>query len=313
MWRRINQKSIYQIGLDSQKLIAESISEIDKVSRERNNQFVRSLTYTVKTSEQKDSLDYDTLRQGDSFGQVQSNREQYSVNVQTPIRYDLIGQVASRTNLTRRTVVAVLSEINSAVFSQFKHNPEAFISEVSRIINEQQAKLIVQNIAYELTQERYDSNDIFVSNIPLSDTAIKANRHVWEYVETDSDVERKFLAELEQHINEVVVYAKLPKNFVIPTPFGGYNPDWAIAFNQDKVRHVYFVAETKGSTSEIDLRETEKQKIASAKAFFAKLQQTQGNNSEFEQVDTLAAVEKMPVSYEVVNSFDSLMQIVGMK
>ena len=313
LWRRINQKSIYQIQLDSEKLIAESISEIDKVSRERNNNFVQSLTYTVKTSEQKDSLDYDTVKQGDSFGQVQSNREQYSVNVQTPIRYDLIGQVASRTNLTRRTVVAVLSKINSAVFSQFKHNPEAFISEVSRIINEQQAKLIVQNIAYELTQERYDSNDIFVSNIPLSDTAIKANRHVWEYVETDSDVERKFLAELEQHINEVVVYAKLPKNFVIPTPFGGYNPDWAIAFNQDKVRHVYFVAETKGSTSEIDLRETEKQKIASAKAFFAKLQQTQGNNSEFEQVDTLAAVEKMPVSYEVVNSFDSLMQIVGMK
>ncbi|QQU06723.1 DEAD/DEAH box helicase family protein [Moraxella osloensis] len=313
LWRRINQKSIYQIQLDSEKLIAESISEIDKVSRERNNNFVQSLTYTVKTSEQKDSLDYDTVKQGDSFGQVQSNREQYSVNVQTPIRYDLIGQVASRTNLTRRTVVAVLSKINSAVFSQFKHNPEAFISEVSRLINEQQAKLIVQNIAYELTSERYDSNDIFVSNIPLSDTAIKANRHVWEYVETDSDVERKFLAELEQHINEVVVYAKLPKNFVIPTPFGGYNPDWAIAFNQDKVRHVYFVAETKGSTSEIDLRETEKQKIASAKAFFAKLQQTQGNNGELEQVDTLAAVEKMPVSYEVVNSFDSLMQIVGMK
>ena len=313
LWRRINQKSIYQIQLDSDKLIAESISEIDKVSRERNNNFVQSLTYTVKTSEQKDSLDYDTVKQGDSFGQVQSNREQYSVNVQTPIRYDLIGQVASRTNLTRRTVVAVLSKINSAVFSQFKHNPEAFISEVSRIINEQQAKLIVQNIAYELTQERYDSNDIFVSNIPLSDTAIKANRHVWEYVETDSDVERKFLAELEQHINEVVVYAKLPKNFVIPTPFGGYNPDWAIAFNQDKVRHVYFVAETKGSTSEIDLRETEKQKISSAKAFFAKLQQTQGNNSELEQVDTLAAVEKMPVSYEVVNSFDSLIQIVGIK
>lgn len=313
LWRRINQKSIYQIQLDSEKLIAESISEIDKVSRERNNNFVQSLTYTVKTSEQKDSLDYDTLRQGDSFGQVQSNREQYSVNVQTPIRYDLIGQVASRTNLTRRTVVAVLSKINSAVFSQFKHNPEAFISEVSRIINEQQAKLIVQNIAYELTQERYDSNDIFVSNIPLSDTAIKANRHVWEYVETDSDVERKFLAELEQHINEVVVYAKLPKNFVIPTPFGGYNPDWAIAFNQDKVRHVYFVAETKGSTSEIDLRETEKQKIASAKAFFAKLQQAHQNNGELEQTDTLAGVAQMPISYQVVDSFDSLMQIVGKK
>lgn len=313
LWRRINQKSIYQIGLDSDKLIAESISEIDKVSRERNNQFVRSLTYTIKTAGQQDNIDYESLKQGDSFGQVRSNREQYNVNVQTPIKYDLIGQVATRTHLTRRSVVAILSKINSAVFSQFKYNPEAFISEVSRLINEQQAKLIVQNIAYELTTERYDSNDIFVSNLPLSDKAIKATRHVWDYVETDSDIERKFLDELEQHIDEVVVYAKLPKNFVIPTPFGGYNPDWAIAFNQDKVRHVYFVAETKGSTSEIDLRETEKQKIASAKAFFAKLQQTQGNNSEFEQVDTLAAVEKMPVSYEVVNSFDSLMQIVGMK
>lgn len=104
-----------------------------------------------------------------------------------------------------------------------------------------------------------------------------------------------------------------PKSFVIPTPFGGYNPDWAIAFNQDKVRQIYFVAETKGSMSEANLRETEKQKIVSAKAFFAKLQQIQGNNSELEQADTLAAVEKMPVSYEVVNSFDSLMQIVGMK
>ena len=313
LWRRINQKSIYQIGLDSDKLVAESISEIDKVSRERNNQFVRSLTYTVKTANQQDNIDYELLKKGESFGQVQSNREQYSVNVQTPIKYDLIGQVARRTRLTRRTVVAILGKINSAVFSQFKHNPEAFISEVSRIINEQQARLIVQNIAYELTSERYDSNDIFVSNLPLSDNAIKASRHVWEYVETDSDIERKFLAELEQHINEVVVYAKLPKNFEIPTPFGGYNPDWAIAFNQDKVRHVYFVAETKGSTSEKDLRETEKQKIASAKAFFAKLQQSQIQNAELDQADNLANVEQLPISYEVVNSFDSLMQIVGMK
>ena len=313
LWRRINQKSIYQIGLDSDKLIAESISEIDKVSRERNNQFVRSLTYTIKTAGQQDNIDYESLKQGDSFGQVRSNREQYNVNVQTPIKYDLIGQVATRTHLTRRSVVAILSKINSAVFSQFKYNPEAFISEVSRIINEQQAKLIVQNIAYELTTERYDSNDIFVSNLPLSDKAIKATRHVWDYVETDSDIERKFLDELEQHIDEVVVYAKLPKNFEIPTPFGGYNPDWAIAFNQDKVRHVYFVAETKGSMSDADLRDSEKHKIKSAKLFFAKLQQAHQNNGELEQTDTLAGVAQMPISYQVVDSFDSLMQIVGKK
>lgn len=305
LWRRINQKSIYQINLDSEKLINKSIDEIDKVSRERNNNFVQSLTYIVKTANQQETIDYDTLKEGDSFGQVQASRQAYSVNVQTPIRYDLIGQVADRTNLTRRTVAAILTKINTAVFSQFKQNPEAFISEVSRIINEQQAELIIQKITYELTEECYDSSDIFVSNIPLSNGAIKADRHVWEYVETDSDSERKFLLELEQHINDVVVYAKLPKNFVIPTPFGDYNPDWAIAFNQDKVRHMYLVAETKGSMSESNLRATEKQKIKSAEAFFAKLQTVQDNNAKPYKKET------MPISYQVVDSFDSLMQIVG--
>ena len=313
LWRRISQKAIFQIQLDSDKLIADSISAIEQVSRERNNQFVRSLTYTVKTANQQDNLDYNTLQKGESFGQVQSSHEQYSANVQTPLKYDLIGQVASRTQLTRPTVVAILCQINAAVFAQFKYNPEAFISEISRIIGEQRARLVVQNIAYELTQERYDSSDIFISNLPLSDNAIKASRHVWQYVETDSDIERKFLAELEQHINEVVVYAKLPKSFEIPTPFGGYNPDWAIAFNQDKVRHVYFVAETKGSTSELALRATEQQKIASAKVFFAKLQDSQAHDGKLEQMDTAANVASVPISYQVVDSFDSLMQIVGMK
>ena len=308
LWRRINQKTIYQIHLDSETLIADCIAQIDKVSRERNNQFVRSLTYTIKTAGQQDNIDYNTLKTGDSFDNVESKREQYSVDVQTQIKYDLIGQIANRTNLTRRSVVAILSKINSAVFSQFKHNPEAFISEISRIIDEQQAKLIVQNIAYELTTQQYNSNEIFVSNLPLSDSAIKASRHVWEYVETDSTIEKKFVAELEEHLEDVVVYAKLPKNFVIPTPFGGYNPDWAIAFNQDngKKRHVYFIAETKGSLNESDLRENERQKIESAKRFFHTLQQQIVPNDD---VDTL----KTPICYSVVDSFENLMQIVAIR
>lgn len=313
LWRRINQKSIYQIKLDSEKLINKSIAEIDKVSRERNNNFVQSLTYIVKTANQQENIDYDTLKEGGSFGQVQASHQAYSVNVQTPIRYDLIGQVASRTNLTRRTVVAILTKINSAVFSQFKHYPEAFISETSRIINEQKAELIIQKIAYELTEERYDSSDIFVSNIPLSNNATKANRHVWEYVETNSKIERNFVLELEQHIDDVVVYAKLPKSFEIPTPFGGYNPDWAIAFNQNKVRHVYLVAETKGSLDKSKLRATENQKIESAKAFFAKLQATQSDDTKLYHKDTVAKVSSMPVVYQVVDSFESLMQMIGMK
>lgn len=303
LWRQINQKSIYQIQLDSDKLIKDSITAINQTSHERNNHFVLPLTYVIKTAKQQDHIDQNTLKQGEGFKKVQTDHEQYSTHVQTPIKYDLIGQVADQTNLTRRTVAAILAQIEPSVFAQFNHHPEAFIAEVSRLICEQSAKLIVQNITYELTQERYDSHEIFVSNVLLSDNATFATRHVWQYVETDSQIEREFVAELEQAVNDVVVYAKLPKNFTIPTPFGGYNPDWAIAFNQDSVHHVYFVAETKGSAHAIDLREREKQKIASAGAFFDKLGQS--------QTDETADKQPMPITYAVVSNFEQLMQMVG--
>jgi type III restriction enzyme len=67
-------------------------------------------------------------------------------------------------------------------------------------------------------------------------------------------VEREFAEELDAS-TEVKVYAKLPRGFAIPTPVGDYNPDWAIAFDAGKVRHIYFIAETKGSMSSLELRE----------------------------------------------------------
>lgn len=203
------------------------------------------------------------------------------------------------------------------VFGTFKRNPEAFISEISRIINDEQAKLIVQNISYKLTKARYHTTEIFVSNthIPISERTIATERHVYDHVETDSNIEQQFVKALEEAVDDVVVYAKLPKSFTIPTPFGGYNPDWAIAFNQDKagqkIRNVYFVAETKGSMSQSDLRDSEKHKIESAKAFFAKLSQSQ--DDDLLNDDKKAGVASIPVSYQVVDSFERLMQIVGME
>jgi restriction endonuclease len=83
--------------------------------------------------------------------------------------------------------------------------------------------------------------------------AFQANRHVYDYVFTDSEIERKFVRELDSG-TEVEVYAELPKAFLIPTPVGNYNPDWAIAFIPGTVKHIYFIAETKGSLSSMDLR-----------------------------------------------------------
>lgn len=314
LWRRINQKAIFQINLDSQILIEASIKAVDNTSRDKGGKFVPSLTYTIKTAEQTDQLDYDTLNTGEGFEKANTHYERYAINVHTPITYDLVGQVAKSTKLTRRTVVAILKGINKTVFAQFTHNPEAFIGEISRIINEEKARLIVQKISYELTAQSYNSNEIFVDNVPLPDNATPATRHIYDFVPTDSKIEQHFVKALEEAVDDVVVYAKLPKNFEIPTPFGGYNPDWAIAFNQDKagqkIRNVYFVAETKGGMSQSDLRDSEKHKIQSAKLFFEKLGQAQPQDDTLLTQDKQAGVDSVPISYQVVDSFERLIQIV---
>lgn len=111
---------------------------------------------------------------------------------------------------------------------------------------------------------------------------------------TDSKVERDFVKELDT-ASEVVVYAKLPRGFLIPTPVGDYNPDWAISFREGTIKHIYFVAETKGSMSSMELREIEQTKIECARKFFDEM------NRRF-------APEN--VKYEVVDSFDKLMDVV---
>ncbi|OJK06107.1 restriction endonuclease subunit R [Acinetobacter baumannii] len=296
LWSRINRKAVYQIHLDSEKLIEQSISAVERTAVERNNKFVETLSYKLAEATQNDESTYEQVKAKEMFGKVTSKTEVANISIQSQVAYDLIGNIADDTNLTRKTVARILQGINAAVFAQFKLNPEAFIREMSRIINEQQAKMVIQGLKYNPLDSTYPDNEIFVSNENIPLQAYKAERHIWDYVVTDSDNERKFVEELDG-ADEVVVYAKLPDRFQIPTPFGSYNPDWAIAFNKDKVRQIYFVAETKGSMLDSDLREKEKRKIDSAKKFFATLNE---ENQSLEDV----------VHYSVIDSFGSLMNLV---
>lgn len=296
LWSRINRKAVYQIHLDSEKLIEQSISAVERTAKERNNKFVETLSYKLAEATQNDESTYEQVKAKEMFGKVTSKTEVANISIQSQVTYDLIGNIADDTNLTRKTVARILQGINAAVFAQFKLNPEAFIREMSRIINEQQAKMVIQGLKYNPLDSTYPDNEIFVSNENIPLQAYKAERHIWDYVVTDSDNERKFVEELDG-ADEVVVYAKLPDRFQIPTPFGSYNPDWAIAFNKDKVRQIYFVAETKGSMLDSDLREKEKRKIDSAKKFFATL------NEEHQPLDDI-------VHYSVIDSFGSLMKLV---
>ena len=183
------------------------------------------------------------------------------------------------------------------MFGQFKENPEHFISEASRIIAEQKATMVIERLAYDGLTEHYDV-DIFTANQTgqdFSKATAKLKNHVYDYVVSDSDVERRFVRELDTS-NEVVVYAKLPRGFLIPTPVGDYNPDWAISFKEGSVRHIYFVAETKGTMSSMKLREIENTKIACARKFFDEIG---------------SRVSEDRVKYDVVTDYTKLMDIVG--
>ena len=291
LWSRINRKAAYSVRFDSAELVGNAVTEMNAHLR------VTPLQYTIQRGEQADVTTLDELKSGQGFvlkaTETESNR-QHSVN--SAVKYDLVGKLAEGTQLTRRTVVDILKGLNVAVFAQFKTNPEHFIAEARRLINEQKATMIVEHLAYDPVEERYEL-DIFTAGQTKQDfsrSGAKLDRHIYDYVLTDSNIEREFVKVLDT-ASEVVVYAKLPRGFLIPTPVGDYNPDWAIAFKEGVVKHVYFVAETKGSMSSMELRKIEETKIACARKFF-------------DQLNLRYAPEN--VKYDVVNSFDKLMELV---
>ena len=288
LWNRINRKAAYTVEFETPELVAKCVKALEVELK------VSPMQYTVVSGEQADTATYDGIARGESFKVMESTTDYSRVSVHSAVKYDLIGRLADETKLTRSTVASVLQGINKAVFSQYRTNPEDFMQKAARLMNEQKATVIVEHIAYDPTGDTH-TMDIFTQDKPKEDfsKAVKASHHIYDYVFTDSQNERNFVHELDAS-TEVVVYAKLPKGFFIPTPVGNYNPDWAIAFQEGKVKHVYFVAETKGSMSSMDLRKIEESKIECARKFFTKITSDQ-------------------VKYDVVDSFGTLMDLVALR
>ena len=290
LWNRINRKAAYSVNFDSKELVAKCIATLDAEMR------VVPLQYTVQRGEQSETATYDELRGGDAFKLVKTEIADEHVSVHSSVKYDLVGKIAEATQLTRSTIVTILAGVAKPVFAQFRTNPENFIAECSRLINEQKATCIIEHLAYDPISETHDI-DIFTitqSKQDFSKAGDKLKRHIYDYVVTDSKVERNFVKELDTS-EEVVVYAKLPLGFQIPTPVGSYNPDWAISFKQGELKHIYFVAETKGSMSSMQLNEIEKSKIKCARKFFDEINKR---------------IEKDKVRYDVVDSYGKLMDLV---
>jgi type III restriction enzyme len=293
LWSRINRKAAYSVSFEETELVQKAVAVLnDKDAGLR----VTPLQYTIQRGEQVDAVTYDGIKSGEAFKLKATETEVSRLSVHSTVKYDLIGKLAEGTQLTRRTIAEILKGMNVAVFAQFKTNPESFIAEAIRLINEQKATVIIEHLAYDPVEDKFDL-DIFTAGLTKQDfskAGDKLQRHIYDYVLTDSNIERQFVKELDTS-SEVVVYAKLPRGFLIPTPVGDYNPDWAISFKEGAVKHVYFVAETKGSMSSMELREIENTKIKCARKFFDDI------NKKF-------APEN--VKYDVVNSFGKLMELV---
>lgn len=288
LWKRISPKSVYVVDFDTDELVNKAIASINR------NLHVPKIYFKVETGAMDEIKSKDSLLDGSAFSKSKSSTYDSSkqIRVGSSVKYDLIGKLVGETGLTRKAVVAILTGIEKSVFEQFKFNPEEFIIKAAALINDEKATAIIQHITYNVLDEHYDT-DIFTEPTikgKLGTNAMKAQRHLYDHIVYDSTNERDFAADLDTN-TDVAVYVKLPDSFYIATPVGHYNPDWAIAFYEGTVKHIYFVAETKGSMSSMQLRLIEESKIHCAREHFK-------------------AISNGNVVYDVVDSYQTLLEKV---
>ena len=286
LWSKINSKSVYVVDFDTDELIRKSIDSLDDKLR------VSKIYFRVESGAMDTIKSKEELVAGASFAKEESAGYGVTITANSNVKYDLIGKLVDETGLTRKAVIAILQGIQPHVFNQFKDNPEEFIVKVAALINDEKATAIIEHITYDVLDEHYGM-DVFTDPTikgKLGVNAMKAKKHLYDHIVYDSSNERDFATDLDTN-TDVAVYVKLPDGFYISTPVGHYNPDWAIAFYEGKVKHIYFVAETKGSMNSMQLRLIEESKIHCAREHFKAI--SDGN-----------------VVYDVVDSYKSLLEKV---
>lgn len=286
LWDKINSKSVYVVDFDTDELVSKSIDSLDRKLR------VSKIYFKVETGAMEQIKSKEELVSGASFVKEESASYGNVVATSSNVKYDLIGKLVDETGLTRKAVIQILQGIQPATFNQFKNNPEEFIIKVAALINDEKATAIIEHITYDVMDDKY-GKDVFTDPTikgRLGVNAMKAKKHLYDHIVYDSTNELTFATELDTNTN-VAVYVKLPDGFYISTPLGHYNPDWAIAFYERTVKHIYFVAETKGSMNSMQLRLIEESKIHCAREHFK-------------------AISNGEVVYDVVDSYKTLLDMV---
>ena len=278
------------VDFDTDELVRKAIDALDHKLR------VSKIFFRVESGAMDNIGSKEELASGGSFTKQESGTYSVDIAANINVKYDLIGKLVDETGLTRKAIIAILQGIQETVFNQFRDNPEEFIVKAAALINDEKATAIIQHITYDVLDDHYGT-DIFTDPTikgKLGVNAMKANKHLYDHIVYDSTNERDFATDLDTN-SDVAVYVKLPDGFYISTPVGKYNPDWAIAFYEGTVKHIYFVAETKGTLDSLRMKShisnVEQAKIDCARAHFK-------------------AISSGSVIYDVVDSYKTLLDKV---
>ena len=259
LWDRIKHQTTYRVQFDNAKMLQACIAGLQKapaISKARL-QWRKADIAIGKAGVQA------TEKEGAATVVLDES------DIELP---DLLTDLQDRTQLTRRSIITILTE--SGQLDDFKRNPQQFIEQTAEIINRCKRLALVDGIKYQkIGDEHFYAQELFAKDELtgyLRNMLLDTKRSIYEHVIYDSTTERDFADALEKN-NGVVLYAKLPSWFKVPTPLGPYNPDWAILFDQDGTQRLYFVVETKSSLFTDDLRSKEDAKIKCGEAHFAAL------------------------------------------
>ena len=283
LWQQINRKTYYEVDFETEDLIRKAIAGLNE------SLHVTAIHIAITSGKLEQIHSKEELEAGQAMQVGTTRNVKVNEAVASGVRYDLLGELVQRTGLKRSTIAAILQRIKPETFGMYRTNPEEFIIRAGNIINERKASAVIEHIAYHKMDQQYEA-DIFSEQElrgRIGIDALPSTKSLYDLVVVDSQgVEKRFAEELEQQ--EIVeVYTKLPRGFYISTPMGRYNPDWAIAFREGSVKHIYFVAETKGSEDVTQLREVEQNKIECARRHFA-------------------SISDSTVKFDVVSSYSSL-------
>ena len=280
LWDRIKHKTTYRVFFDNEALLENSAAALRKAER------------IPRTRLQWRKADIAIGQAG-----VEATETDGAATVvleETEIELpDLLTELQDRTQLTRRSIHRIL--VGSQRLDDFRRNPQQFIELAAQAINSCKQKALVDGIKYQrIGDASYYAQELFQQEelTGYLKNMLDSEKSVYEKVVYESGIEQRFADELEKNA-AVRVYAKLPGWFIVPTPLGTYNPDWAVLVDSEAGERLHLVVETKGSTLLDDLRLTETAKIECGKAHFQALQT--GEN---------------PARYEAAESFEKLVATI---